>query len=177
MHRIKLFCFVLLLLACCARAQEAAPSATERLDRQFQARWLNTSPGACQRLPRLWRRFSARSPKVSRCTNCSAWSMRRSLKTPKPRHIWKRRRLKPGSASARMNLAINLVQTWKIATRGSGVQEGSRARAAELRRQSQSGRTIRFAREKLLLRCRISSKPAHQSQRVRQRLHLALATS
>src|SRR6266481_2822688 len=115
MHRIKLFCFVLLLLACCARAQEAAPSATERLDRQFQAAVAQYESG---RLPEAATALEALLREVPESFEVhellgmvyAAQSQDAKAST----HLEKAVRLKPGSASARMNLAINLVQLGKL---------------------------------------------------------------
>ena len=54
-------------------------------------------------------------------------------------HLEKAVRLKPDSASARTNLAANLMRLGKLELAGDAVQEGGRARSEELRRQPQPG--------------------------------------
>ena len=115
MHRIKLFCFVLLLPACSADGQSAAPSATERLDRQFQAAVAQYESG---RLPEAATALEALLREVPESFEVhellgmvyAAQSQDAKAST----HLEKAVRLKPGSASARMNLAINLVQLGKL---------------------------------------------------------------
>ena len=57
-------------------------------------------------------------------------------------HLANAVRLKPDSASARTNLAANLMRLGKFDLAGA-IQEGGRARAGELRHQPQSGRVLR----------------------------------
>src|SRR6266436_6043348 len=115
MHRIKLFCFVLLLLACCARAQEAAPSATERLDRQFQAAVAQYESG---RLPEAATALEALLREVPESFEVHELLgmvyAAQSQDAKASAHLEKAVRLKPESASARMNLAISLVQLGKL---------------------------------------------------------------
>lgn len=113
--RLKLFCFVLLALACCARAQEAAPSATERLDRQFQAAVSQYESG---RLPEAAVALEALVREVPESFEVHellglVYSAQ-SQDAKASAHLEKAVRLKPDSASARMNLAINLVQLGKL---------------------------------------------------------------
>src|SRR6266404_9901051 len=115
MYRIKLCCFVLLPLACCARAQDAASGADERLDRQFQAAVAQYESG---RLPEAATALEALLRDVPESFEVhellgmvyAAQSQHAIAST----HLEKAVRLKPGSASARMNLAINLVQLGKL---------------------------------------------------------------
>ena len=115
MDKIKLFCFVLLLLACSAHGQSAAPSAKDRLDRQFQAAVAQYESG---RLPEAASALEALLREVPESFEVhellglvySAQSQHVEAST----HLEKAVRLKPGSASARMNLAINLVQLGKL---------------------------------------------------------------
>jgi tetratricopeptide (TPR) repeat protein len=105
----------LLLLAWCVRAQEAAPSATERLDRRFQTAVAQYESG---RLPEAATALEALLREVPESFEVhellgmvyAAQSQGANAST----HLEKAVRLKPGSASARMNLAINLVQLGKL---------------------------------------------------------------
>ncbi len=96
-------------------AQERASGATERLDRQFQAAMAQYESG---RLPEAAAALEALIREVPESFDVhellglvySAQSQDAKAST----HLEKAVRLKPGSASARMNLAINLVQLGKL---------------------------------------------------------------
>jgi tetratricopeptide (TPR) repeat protein len=106
---------VLLPLACCARAQEAAPGSTERLDRQFQAAVAQYESGhlpeAATALEALLREVPE-SFEVHELLGMVYAAQSQDAKAST--HLQKAVRLKPASASARMNLAINLVQLGKL---------------------------------------------------------------
>lgn len=114
-HRTKLFCFVLLLVARSAHGQSAAPSATDRLDRQFQAAVAQYEAGrlpeAATALESLLREVPE-SFEVHELLGMVYAAQSQDAKAST--HLEKAVRLKPGSASARMNLAINLVQLGKL---------------------------------------------------------------
>ena len=115
MPRLALLCLALLPRAACVHAQKAAPSATERLDRQFQAAVAQYESG---RLPEAAAALEALVREVPESFEVhellglvySAQSQDAKAST----HLEKAVRLKPGSASARMNLAINLAQLGKL---------------------------------------------------------------
>jgi tetratricopeptide (TPR) repeat protein len=105
----------LLPLACCTHAQQAAPSAAERLDRQFQAAVAQYESG---RLPQAATALEAllreapESFEVHELLGMVYAAQSQDAKAST--HLEKAVRLNPGSASARMNLAINLVQLGKL---------------------------------------------------------------
>jgi len=113
--RLTLFCLALLSLGFCAHGQKTTPNATERLDRQFQAAVAQYESG---RLPEAASALEALLREVPESFEVhellglvySAQSQHVEAST----HLEKAVRLKPGSASARMNLAINLVQLGKL---------------------------------------------------------------
>src|SRR5467141_164592 len=115
MRRLSPVCLALLPLAACLHAQEAAPSATERLDRQFQAAVAQYESG---RLPEaataleVLLREVPESFEVHELLGMVYAAQSQDAKATA--HLEKAARLKPGSASARMNLAINLVQLGKL---------------------------------------------------------------
>jgi tetratricopeptide (TPR) repeat protein len=96
-------------------AQRAAPGATERLDRQFQAAVAQYESG---RLPEAAAALEALVPEVPESFEVHellglVYAARSQYSKASP-HLEKAVRLKPGSASARMNLAINLAQLGKL---------------------------------------------------------------
>src|SRR5258706_496522 len=115
MPRLTLLFPALLLVAAGMHAQEAAPSATERLDRQFRAAVAQYESG---RLPEAATALEALLREVPDSFEAhellglvySAQSQDAKASI----HLEKAVRLKPDSASARMNLAINLVQLGKL---------------------------------------------------------------
>src|SRR6266403_4002280 len=115
MHRIKLFCFVLLLPACSADGQSAAPSATERLDRQFQAAVAQYESG---RLPEAAAALEAllrevpESFEVHELLGTVYAAESQDIKANE--HLAKAVRLKPDSASAQMSHAINQVRLGEL---------------------------------------------------------------
>jgi tetratricopeptide (TPR) repeat protein len=106
-----------LLVASFAYAQNAAPSATERIDRQFQAAVAQYESG---RLPEAAATLETLLPEVPESFEVhellgmvyAAQSQGAKAST----HLEKAVRLKPNSASARMNMAINLVQLGQLQT-------------------------------------------------------------
>jgi tetratricopeptide (TPR) repeat protein len=105
----------ILLSTCCAHAQVAAPSATERLDREFQAAVSQYESGhlpqAAAALETLVREVPE-SFEVHELLGMVYSAQSENAKASA--HLEKAVRLKPDSASARMNLAINLVQLGKL---------------------------------------------------------------
>ena len=72
------------------------------------------------KLPSGWRPWCAKSPKASMSTSSWAWSIPRNRRTRKPGpHLQKAVRLKPDSASARTNLAANLMRLGKAELAGA----------------------------------------------------------
>jgi tetratricopeptide (TPR) repeat protein len=115
LSRITFLSLALLLVASFAYAQNAAPGATERLDRQFQAAVAQYESG---RLPEAAATLEALLHEVPESFEVhellgmvyAAQSQGAKAST----HLEKAVRLKPGSASARMNLAINFVQLGQL---------------------------------------------------------------
>jgi tetratricopeptide (TPR) repeat protein len=99
----------------CAHAQNAAPSATERLDRDFQAAVSQYEAG---RLPQAAAALETLAREVPESFEVhELLGMVYSAQSEHAKasaHLEKAVRLKPDSASARMNLAINLVQLGKF---------------------------------------------------------------
>jgi tetratricopeptide (TPR) repeat protein len=115
MRRLTLLCLVLLLVAAVMRAQEAVPGAKERLDRQFQAAVAQYESG---RLPEAAAALEVLIREVPESFEVHellglVYSAQSQDAKASP-HLEKAVRLKPDSASARMNLAINLVQLGKL---------------------------------------------------------------
>jgi tetratricopeptide (TPR) repeat protein len=113
--RLTLLCLTLLPPGCCIRAEQAAPSATDRLDRQFQAAVAQYDSG---RFPEAATALEALLREVPESFEVHellglVYSAQSQDAKASP-HLEKAVRLKPGSASARMNLAINLVQLGKL---------------------------------------------------------------
>jgi tetratricopeptide (TPR) repeat protein len=113
--RLTLLCLTLLPAACCTRAEQAAPSAADHLDRQFQAAVAQYESGrfpeAATALESLLREVPE-SFEVHELLGLVYSAQSQDAKASP--HLEKAVRLKPGSASARMNLAINLVQLGKL---------------------------------------------------------------
>ena len=113
--RLTLACLALLPAACCIRAQQAASAAAERLDRQFQAavaqyesaRFLEAATALEALLSEVPESFE-----VHELLGLVYSAQSQDAKASP--HLEEAVRLRPGSASARMNLAINLVQLGKL---------------------------------------------------------------
>jgi tetratricopeptide (TPR) repeat protein len=113
--RVTALYFVLLLAASCVHAQQAAPSTTARLDRQFQAAVAQYESGrlaeAASALEALLHEVpeSFEVHELLGMVYCAQSQDRKGSQ-----HLAKAVRLKPDSASARMNLAINLVRLGEL---------------------------------------------------------------
>src|SRR5467141_1492639 len=132
MRRLSLACLALLPLLACLHAQEAASGANERLDRQFQAAVAQYESG---RFPEAATALEALLREVPESFEVHellglVYSAR-SQDAKAAAHLEKAVRLKPDSASARMNLAINLVQLGKLQP-----AEGEFKKALELEPQN-----------------------------------------
>jgi tetratricopeptide (TPR) repeat protein len=115
MRRLCLLCFVLVPLASAMHAQGAASSSNERLNRQFQSAVAQYESG---RLPEASAALEALLREVPESFEVHellglVYSARSQDVKATP-HLEKAVRLKPDSASARMNLAINLVRLGKL---------------------------------------------------------------
>ena len=113
--RLCLLCLVLLALAAGMQAQGTAGSANERLDRAFQAAVAAYESG---RLPEAATALESLLREVPESFEVQellglVYSAQ-SLDTKASAHLEKAVHLKPDSASARMNLAINLVRLGKL---------------------------------------------------------------
>ena len=115
MRRPCLVCIVLLCLAACLNAQDAASGPNGRLDRQFQAAEAQYESGrlaeAATALEALLREVPE-SFEVHELLGLVYSAQSQDSKAAA--HLEKAVRLKPDSASARMNLGINLVQLGKL---------------------------------------------------------------
>jgi tetratricopeptide (TPR) repeat protein len=114
-HRLCLLCFALLSLALSVRAQNASSSPNERLDREFQAAVAQYESG---RLPEASAALEALLREVPESFEVHellglVYSAQ-SQDAKASAHLEKAVRLKPVSASARMNFAINLVRLGKL---------------------------------------------------------------
>ncbi len=114
MPRFALLCLAL-FAAVCMDAQEAATGATERLDRQFQTAVAQYESG---RFPEAATALEALLREVPESFEVHellglVYAAQSQYSNASP-HLEKAVRLKPGSASGRMNLAINLVQLGKL---------------------------------------------------------------
>jgi tetratricopeptide (TPR) repeat protein len=113
--RLTLFCFALAALAPCVHAQEAAQSVTQRLDRQFQAAVAQYESGRLSDAAVALEALSREVPESFEVHELLGLVYSAQSQDAKASaHLEKAVRLKPDSASARMNLAINLVQLGKL---------------------------------------------------------------
>src|ERR1700737_4750821 len=108
-------CLALLLLGACPHAQETASGPNEGLDRQFQAAVAQYESGrfaeAAAALEALLREVPE-SFEVHELLGLVYSAQSQDAKASA--HLEKAVRLRPGSASPRMNLAINLAQLGKL---------------------------------------------------------------
>jgi tetratricopeptide (TPR) repeat protein len=114
-QRLCVLCLALLLVASSARAQNASSGVNERLDREFQAAVAQYESG---HLPEASAALEALLREVPESFEVHellglAYSAQSQDAKAAP-HLEKAVRLKPDSASARMNLAINLVRLGKL---------------------------------------------------------------
>src|SRR5216684_3973579 len=132
MRRLCLLCLALLFLAACLHAQEATRGPNERLDHQFQAAVAQYESGrfaeAATALETLLREVPE-SFEVHELLGLVYSAQSQDAKATA--HLEKAVHLKPDSASARMNLAINLVQLGKLQP-----AEGEFKKALELEPQN-----------------------------------------
>jgi len=132
MRILRLVCLALLPLAACLHAQKLASGPDARLDRQFQAAVAQYESGrfadAATALEALLREVPE-SFEVHELLGLVYSAQSQDAKATA--HLEKAVRLKPDSASARMNLAINLVQLGKLQP-----AEGEFKKALELEPQN-----------------------------------------
>ncbi len=97
------------------RAQQAAPGATGRLDRQFQAAVAQYESGRLAEAATALEALLRETPESFEVHELLGlvYAAQSQYSNASP-HLEKAVRLKPGSASGRMNLAINLVQLGKL---------------------------------------------------------------
>src|SRR6266481_7860459 len=115
MRILRLVCLALLPLAACVHAQDAASGPNERLDRQFQAAVAQYDSG---RFPEAAAALEALLREVPESFEVHellglVYAAQSQYSNASP-HLEKAVRLKPGSDSGRMNLAINLMQLGKL---------------------------------------------------------------
>jgi tetratricopeptide (TPR) repeat protein len=132
MARLLLLCLSFLSLGACVHAQDAVGSPNERLDRQFQAAAAQYESG---RLPEAAAALESLLREVPESFEVHellgmVYSAQ-SQDTKAGQHLGKAVRLKPDSASARMNLAINLVRLGELQR-----AEGEFKKALELEPQN-----------------------------------------
>src|SRR5882762_11928472 len=115
MRILRLVCLALLPLAACLHAQKLASGPDARLDRQFQAAVAQYESGrfaeAAAALEALLREVPE-SFEVHELLGLVYSAQSQDAKATA--HLEKAVRLRPGSASARMNFAINLTQLGKL---------------------------------------------------------------
>ena len=97
------------------RAQQAAPGATGRLDRQFQAAVAQYESGRLAEAATALEALLRETPESFEVHELLGlvYAAQSQYSNASP-HLEKAVRLKPGSASGRMNLAINLMQLGKL---------------------------------------------------------------
>src|ERR1700719_3421924 len=115
MARLLLLCLAVVPLAASVHAQDAVGGVSERLDRQFQAAVAQYESG---RLPEAAAALEALLREVPESFEVHellgmVYSAQ-SQDAKAGQHLGKAVRLKPESASARMNLAINLVRLGEL---------------------------------------------------------------
>jgi len=115
MRRPCLVCIVLLCLAACLDAQEAASGSKGRLDRQFQAAEAQYESGRLAEAATALEALLHEVPESFEVHELLGLVYSAQSQDAKATaHLEKAVRLKPDSASARMNLGINLVQLGKL---------------------------------------------------------------
>ena len=113
--RLWLVCLALLPLGACVHAQEAASGSNERLDRQFQAAVAQYESGRFAEAAAALEALLSDVPESFELHELLGLTYSALSQDGKAApHLEKAVRLKPDSASARMNLAINLVQLGKL---------------------------------------------------------------
>jgi Flp pilus assembly protein TadD len=113
--RIAILCLALLFLACALRAQKAAAGPSAALDRQFQSAVAQYESGRLAEAAAALETLLREAPESFEVHELLGMVYAAQSQDAKAgQHLEKAVRLKPDSASARMNFAISLVRLGKL---------------------------------------------------------------